>query len=230
MITKFVILLVLIALWAIVLVPPYLRERGGSSSSFGGGFGRGAKGSGSDFAQQRFFPLSELPNHTVRNTSVESSAGSQSDARLGAPVARASRYASNVVELRPANSKATPTGMHIVDDFDFETPAEMIDFEDANPLGVPRTTRAARERRRHILMGLSLAAVVTLVCAIYVNRAFIPVHILFDLAFLGYVILLVRRQQMIQQRMAVSPIRKSVTEEPVRNIQLAPEYLAKKAL
>lgn len=223
---RYVIILVLIVLWGIVLVPPLLRGRNTGVAKGGSGFGftAGRNRSKSEFGQQRFLPLNDVPNRTVHNSAQPQSAMGEA-----APRTRAPRYASNVVELRPANAKATPTGMHIVDDLDFETPNEPVDYFENNPFGIPRTTRAARERRRHILIGLTLAALVTLICSIYVSKAFIPVHIVFDLAFVGYAILLARQNQLNAQSVAVSPIRKSVTEEPVRNIQIAPDYLKQRA-
>lgn len=232
-IIRYIIIVVLILAWAAVLVPPYLRNRS-KGSSFGVsdfGFGGRRSRSNSEFGQQRFVPLDSVPNRTVHNGTAQRSpySGNTHTTQQATPQTKAPRYASNVVELRPANAKATPSGMHIVDDFDFEPRETNIDYLQSNPFGIPRTTRAARERRRHILIGLTVTAIITLICSIWVSRAFIPFHILIDLTFVGYSILLARQNQLNAQSIAVSPIRKSVTEEPVRNIQIAPDYLTKRA-
>lgn len=75
-------------------------------------------------------------------------------------------------------------------------------------LGVDRHTVArmqreqARLRRRNILIGLVVLAIITLVAALTAGGAMIGVHLLVDILLVGYVGALARRQRRILERHA----------------------------
>lgn len=93
-------------------------------------------------------------------------------------------------------------------------------------VGMPDTTAAARERRRHILLGLTGLAFATLLAAFVMRGTMIAVHIGVDALMLGYVILLVRHRQITAERLSkVEPIRPPVTQQTPASMQLAPSYL-----
>ncbi len=66
--------------------------------------------------------------------------------------------------------------------------------------GVPRNASEAEARRRDILMGLAVTAVVTLVGAALVASALWPLHLLVDVTLIGYVVLLARHRAMTVRR------------------------------
>lgn len=75
-------------------------------------------------------------------------------------------------------------------------------------LGVDRDAVArlqrerARLRRRNILIGLVVFAVITFVAALTAGGAMIGVHVLVDILLVGYVVALARRQQRVLERHA----------------------------
>lgn len=91
----------------------------------------------------------------------------------------------------------------------------------------PASKSQARERRRNVLLSLTGLAVVTLLVALMApTTLFISLHVLADLALVGFAILLVRHRQMAAERSArVEPIRPAVTVAPPAPVQLAPSYL-----
>ena len=60
----------------------------------------------------------------------------------------------------------------------------------------------ARLRRRNILIGLVVLAIITLVAALTAGGAMIGVHVLVDILLVGYVGALARRQRRILERQA----------------------------
>lgn len=93
-------------------------------------------------------------------------------------------------------------------------------------LGMPSSTSAARERRRQVILWLTGVAVLTLLLALFVGGRWVAAHVLVDVAMIGYVILLVRHRQLMEDQVTkVEPIRPPVTRQPVSSVQLAPSYL-----
>jgi len=102
---------------------------------------------------------------------------------------------------------------------------EAWDAPSPTSLGMPTSTAAARERRRQLIMGLTGLALFTLALAVLGRGMWIAIHVLVDLALVGYVILLVRNRLLAADRMRkVEPIRPPVTER-APSLQAAPSYL-----
>ena len=208
----YVVLVILIALWAVVLVPPYLKDRRANQRTFG-------SLPSSRATTARFGalpPASSVVRTGVRPTSMQGPAVE--------PVASGSAVSmlggqGNVVRLR-ALDDATPVPIA----------APVRPVEGAAPaaarLGPPQSTASARERRRHVLMGLTGAAFLTLLMALSFGGLWIAAHVAIDAALLGYVILLVRFRQVADERRSkVAPIRPPLHERPVMSLQAAPDYL-----
>ena len=98
-----------------------------------------------------------------------------------------------------------------------------------SPVGIPRSTAAARERRRQVLLAMTGLAVVTLLLALFAGGRWVAAHVFVDVVMLGYVILLVRHRQLdVDRRRKVEPIRPPVNEQAPAAMQLAPSYLNSK--
>jgi len=145
--------------------------------------------------------------------------------------------ASNVVQLRPAvRADARATGgrppLRALNDLNDLTQADgpqhgMWEASERQRKVAPTSVAEARERRRTVLLSLTGFAVVTLLVALMApSTLFISLHVVADLALVGFAILLVRHRQMSAQRSAkVEPIRPAVTAQPPAPVQLAPSYL-----
>ncbi len=106
-----------------------------------------------------------------------------------------------VLPLRPAATGSLANG---------PTQAERQAALHGRPGGmpVPKSADDARRRRRSVLLGLAAAAFVTLLGAIGIGGAFIALHLLVDIALLGYVMLLVQYQRRLEEvHYKVRPIR-----------------------
>ncbi len=113
-----------------------------------------------------------------------------------------------VLPLRPAATGSLANG---------PTPAERQASLHARPgtSPLPRSADDARRRRRTVLLGLGAAAFVTLLGAIGVGGGFIVLHLLVDIALLGYVLLLVQYQRRLEEvHYKVRPIRPARTARP----------------
>lgn len=237
----YVVLVILIALWAIVLVPPYLKDRRESTRTFR------ASQSGSLPAitsPQRFQPLRHA-GPPVRTGSLTGPAVSplaqRGSGSTGAPVMAnsgwndatsnfaghsATNLATNVVQLHPVDDGIDVLGGPSVTE---EALHQAWGSAGAQTrAGLPATTAAARERRRHILIGLTGSAFVTLLLAMTLRGSWIALNVAIDAALVGYVILLVRFRQIANERQfKVEPIRPPVTEQPPVTLQAAPDYLVR---
>lgn len=212
------VLVILIALWAVVLVPPYLKDRRASTRAFR------TSQSGSlpvMNAAQRFTPLQNA------GPAVRSSVPQAMSGPAVAPVSAAMQSAvggpSNVVPLHPLAvdepSLYAPRGDESTIQAAWEGPRH-------RRAAVPSTTSAARERRRHVLLALTGAAFVTLLLALTLGGAWVATHVAIDAALVGYVVLLVRfRQLAAERRTKVEPIRPPVNEVAPATLQAAPAYL-----
>lgn len=165
------VLVILAAIWAAVLLPPYLQNRRETRP-------------GDSIATFRS-QLSVLERTTPGGRA--SSLGrydSQYDARVEVP-----RYAP-VASARPAGARSAPS------------PAAMRRAE-------------ARRRRRDVFLTLLGAVGVTFVLAIAMGGAVWMLHLAVDLAFSGYVALLIKMQQESVEQ-----------DEKVRYLQPAPRRSA----
>lgn len=119
---------------------------------------------------------------------------------------------------------AAPVGVRSLDESALH---QAWEGTEGNRMVAPTSTAQARERRRTVLLSLTGLAVVTLLVALMApSTLFISVHILADLALVGFAILLVRHRQMASQRAAkVAPIRPAVPTAVPAPLQLAPSYL-----
>ena len=278
------VLVILIALWAMVLLPPYLKDRRASGRAFrsssvgrsGGGVGSvGLESLGSSVnPAQRFLPLQNASAHysssavagptgmrtTGRATPARRAGSSRSvasgralDNLPSTGAASSALPASNVVPLRPVEAGPSPTSATnpaIADSpldplaerqelalsaLDHQAgPAESIlhdawDRPKPSAVGIPRSTAAARERRRHVLLAMTAMAVITLLLALAAGGRWVAAHVLVDVVMIGYVILLVRHRQLdADRRRKVEPIRPPVNEQTPASLQLAPAYLNSK--
>ena len=230
----YVVLVILIALWAMVLLPPYLKDRRASGRTFR----PMSSGAGSVSSAQRFLPLQNVST-TYSTSAVSSPTGMRTSGVT-------SLGSSNVVHLRPVDGDlplsgefgdavqaqraplATSAAAYLEDAplGDESLLHQAWDAPTTPGIGIPRSTAAARERRRHVLLGLTGIALVTLLLAIFSGGNWIAAHVLVDVVMVGYVILLVRHRQLVADRMRkVEPIRPPVSEQPPASVQLAPSYL-----
>lgn len=217
------VLVILIALWAVVLVPPYLKDRRASTRAFR------TSQSGSlpvMNAAQRFTPLQHA-GPAVRSSVPQAMSGPAvapvSAAMLGAGKPGANGGPSNVVPLHPLAvdepSLYAPRGDESTIQAAWEGPRH-------RRAAAPSTTTAARERRRHVLLALTGAAFITLLLALTLGGAWVAGHVAIDAALVGYVVLLVRfRQLAAERRTKVEPIRPPVNEVAPATLQAAPAYL-----
>lgn len=220
----YVVLVILIALWAIVLVPPYLKDRRAAR----GTFRMSQSGSLPPITNaQRFGSL----QHT--RPAISSSIPSSMAGPAVSPVGRSAvatdfsgtdAMAGNVVPLHPlavdtGEIFAAPLGLEAGLDESWEPPRQKL-------AAMPSSTAAARERRRHVLMALTGGAFATLLLAMGLGGMWVAINVALDAALVGYVILLVRFRQVAAERHSkVEPIRPPVTEQPPLTLQAAPAYL-----
>lgn len=224
------LLVILIALWALVLIPPYLKDRRASGRAFRSGGGRSLPGlsgglpSGANSAQ-RFLPLQQVAPSSVdlRGSGLSGVTPRRTASPLQASAMPSNALpSSNVVHLRPVNdpsslasaveappAPATSAAEYLADvpaqySNDTMSPEERAMYEafDAPNAGLrmPTSTAAARERRRQILLGLTGLAVFSLLLAYFAGGLWIAAHVFVDIVMLGYVILLVRHRQLAADR------------------------------
>ncbi|MEM7141165.1 MAG: hypothetical protein AAF548_09040 [Actinomycetota bacterium] len=98
-----------------------------------------------------------------------------------------------------------------------------VSFTPAIPSLAPRTALDAARRRREVLLGLGVAAVVTFFAVIGIGGALVlAVHVLVDLALVGYAYLVVqRRNDEAEREMKVHmlyPEHRVEAPEPVRAV------------
>ena len=226
----YVVLVILIALWAMVLLPPYLKDRRASGRTFR------SMQSGGVSSAQRFLPLQQASNRhstsavtspTGVRTSGVNPLGTQA-AAAGRPLASAQTpmtpgpatgnfstgdfSTGNVVQLRPLDGTTTPEPARTPLATSAAAYLEEAPLADESlihqawdtpataGIGMPSSTAAARERRRQVLIGLTGVALVTLLFALFAGGRWIAAHVLVDMVMVGYVILLVRHRQLATDR------------------------------
>lgn len=195
------VLVLLIILWAVVLVPPWLKNR-----SRGGAI-RSPRSDGHSIAAHRA-QLSKLDGALHFASGHNVVPFRRPDAGAGTTAALA----------RPEPVQRSFAGLVEVDPLD--TSRQVMDF------GTPMTKAAARKRRQQVLLALFAVTVGSLLAALAYSGPFVLVNLLADAALVSYVILLVRHNQ-VQREQAnkVRPIRPPTTEQAPIRLQSAPNYL-----
>lgn len=196
------ILVLLLVVWAAVLVPPYLRRRSGNGAA------RLPRSDGNSIANHRQ-QLQILDNslgagggQSVNVIPFRRPDDSSIQLPVGSPV-------SDMV-VQPNVPQVSFAGLE-------ESPQRPVDFS------TPMSLDSARRRRRNVLAALVGVAVLTLIMAVVASGAWVLVNLLADAALLAYVMLLVRHQQVSNERMnKVRPIRPAGRQP---HVQPAPTYL-----
>lgn len=197
------VLILLSILWVAVLVPPWLKNRGNRAA-------RPVRSDGQSIAMHH-------RQLNVLNTALTPGAVSRENVipfrrpEAGAPVSSALQ--GPTVVQRSFAGLAEPAA-----EFNFGPTAEFATS--------PMTTEVARRRRRNVLAGLGALALVTLVAAIvFGGTMLVLLNLVADVAFLGYVFLLVKHhQRQMEQANKVRPIRPAGYQP---KLQSAPDYLVR---
>lgn len=206
------ILVILAAMWAAVLLPPYLRDRKESptgasnnsvrtridalTSSFSGGRSYlPVSGSGQTASQVPLPHGARQPVGSPRPVAEPAERMPQSSAVqiLGPTGQSPERSDATVAQLRPAGSTATVA-------------ADVAVVEAAPEPTAPDPTQNrsgsayARKRRRDVLHTLMGFAGITLVATVALGGPMLYVQLLADAALIGYLYLLVRRRKATAER------------------------------
>jgi len=205
------VLLILVVMWVAVLLPPYLRNRGGSGSGSMHSFRRKLD------TLERTSPFAGSKGHVSAYLPVDgrSVRGPQP---LDGPLPAGSRHplqhgggprlvpvpTEGVEVIRPASLDAEAA---LDDDAAYLlTPAAEPSGHGPAPVrrdGVPSSVlaaRAARKRRREVLYTLLAACGLTLLMGLVLGPAALVLHLLCDLALGGYVYLLINAQRARAER------------------------------
>lgn len=168
------VLAVLAVIWGVVLIPPYLRSRAESRPGDSIGSFRRQLG-----VLQRTAPLAISPAHRLNGRSV--ARGPALPAGLGR------------VRMAPLSVANPAHAVH----YGPVAPGGQMN----GPLARPYAVSSARRRRREVFKALLVAMGGTLVLgAIPALRGLWAVHVVVDLAFIGYVALLVRLRNVAAER------------------------------
>lgn len=85
-----------------------------------------------------------------------------------------------------------------------EAPPSLV----ATLMAMPENLDDARRRRRDIIVVLAIGAVLTLLVALAIGGAAVAVHLLVDVALVGYVMAIAQRQRIVDERREkVTPLR-----------------------
>lgn len=198
------ILVLLAIVWIAVLLPPYLKGRANGTA-------RPMRSDGNSIATHRQ-QLQILDNAL--------GPGAQQSVNV-IPFRRPDEDVFAVAVGSPV-AAATPSPQPPRVSFAGLEPVNLEGDRMAN-LAAPMSRDGARRRRRNVLAGLVLFAVVTLVLAVTRSGLWVLVNLLADASMLVYVMLLVRFQQINADRMnKVRPIRPPGRQP---SVQAAPDYL-----
>lgn len=205
------VLILLAVLWVVVLLPPYLKNKDQ------GAFRPGGRSDNSSIAAHRS-QLSVLNQSLGNGTMAPNVIPFRRPEQVGSPVVAAlSNPQPPQRSFAGLASQAT------------EVPEFAFGPESMTLAGGPSmSSEQARRRRRSVLSGLGGAAIVTLFLAVISGGTLlVMLHLLTDLALLGFVLLLVRHQQMENERAnKVAPIF-PVGHTP--RLQAAPQYLVRQS-
>lgn len=201
-------LLILVVMWVAVLLPPYLRNRGGSGSGSMHSFRRkldtlerATPGSLSKGHVSAYLPVEGRSIHGPQPLDGPLPAGARHPLQHGGGPRLVPVPSEGVQVIRP-DLEAAPA----ID----EDPAYLLaPSAEAAPAPVPAergipssvlAARAARKRRREVLYTLLAASGVTLLMGLVLGPAALVLHLLVDLALGGYVYLLINLQKARAER------------------------------
>ena len=209
-----IVLLILVGMWAAVLLPPYLRDRNDTKAA-----GKQSPVSNQLDALARSFGNRDRSGYlpvTSSSLGAPQQPGSPLPAGARHPLTR--RGAPQLVPTSPepqssAFSILGPKDDAVeVDSYSYEEDASYLlaPEEDqveaapaARPAAIPSqvlAARAARKRRREVLYTLGAASAVSLLMALGLGGPVLMLHLLIDVALIGYVFLLIRLQKAKAER------------------------------
>lgn len=204
-------LLILVVMWVAVLLPPYLRNRGGSGSGSVHSFRRkldtlerATPGSLSKGHVSAYLPVDGRSVHGPQPLDGPLPAGARHPLQHGGGPRLVPVPTEGVQVIRP-------TGVEAVAPVDEDPSYLLAPSADAGPAptaagvdrGIPSSVlaaRAARKRRREVLYTLLAASGVTLLMGLVLGPAALVLHLLVDLALGGYVYLLITMQKARAER------------------------------
>jgi len=209
-VTEAVVLILLAVLWVVVLLPPYLKNK--DQRAF-----RPGRSDNSSIAAHRT-QLSVLNQSLGTTTMAPNVIPFRRPEQVGSPVVAA------LSNPQPPQRSFAGLAAQATEAPEFAFGPESMSFAG----GPSMSSEQARRRRRSVLSGLGGAAIVTLFLAVIGGGTLlVMLHLLTDLALLGFVLLLVRHQQMENERAnKVAPIF-PVGHTP--RLQAAPQYLVRQS-
>ncbi|MCB9372241.1 MAG: hypothetical protein H6518_05620 [Microthrixaceae bacterium] len=205
-------LLILVVMWVAVLLPPYLRNRGGSGSASMHSFRRKLDG------LERTAPGGRSTGHVSAYLPV---GGRSVDAPqpLDGPLPAGSRHplqgqgqgprlvpaaSDGVTVLRPGAATAEAAEPELDATYLLAPAPELAPApavaECPGPSSSVLAARAARKRRREVLYTLLAACGVTLLMGLVLGTPALLLHLLCDAALAGYVYLLITMQRAKAER------------------------------
>lgn len=207
-----IVLLILVAMWAAVLLPPYLRDRNDNRAATGGSVANRLSALTRSFgARDRsgYLPVASSSLGTPQDPSGPLPAGSRHPLTArGNP-----RLVPGQVEPQSSAFSIIGHDAPTVVDGDLDAQyllAPEVDEElSALVINEPvrreippevRAARAARKRRREVLYTLLAASGLSLLMALGLGGPVLMLHLLIDVALVGYVALLVRHQKLRAER------------------------------
>ena len=208
-----IVLLILVGMWAAVLLPPYLRDRNDTKAA-----GKQSPVSSKLDALSRSFGHRDRSRYLpVTSSSLGSPQQPGSPLPAGARHPLTRRGAPQLVPTAPepqssAFSIIGPKNEAEVDPYAVEdddpswllAPEEDVVLETtAGPASIPSqvlASRAARKRRREVLYTLFAASAVSLLMALGLGGPVLILHLLIDVALIGYIVMLVRLQKAKAER------------------------------
>ena len=201
-------LLILVVMWVAVLLPPYLRNRGGSGSGSMHSFRRKLD------TLERATPGSLSKGHVSAYLPVDGRS-IQGPQPLDGPLPAGARHplqhggGPRLVPVPTEGVQVIRPGLEAVPAIDEDPSYLLAPSAEASPVpgpiegGIPASVlaaRAARKRRREVLYTLLAASGVTLLMALVLGPAALVLHLLVDLALGGYVYLLINLQKARAER------------------------------
>lgn len=201
-------LLILVVMWVAVLLPPYLRNRGGSGSGAMTSFRRKLD------TLERATPGNLSKGHVSAYLPVDGRS-MQGPQPLDGPLPAGARHplqhggGPRLVPVPTEGVQVIRPGLEVVPPVDEDPSYLLAPSTEAAPAsvtterGIPSSVlaaRAARKRRREVLYTLLAASGVTLLMGLVLGPAALVLHLLVDLALGGYVYLLINLQKARAER------------------------------
>lgn len=208
-----IVLLILVVMWVAVLLPPYLRNRGGSGSGSSmtsfrrklDTLERSTPFSGANGHVSPYLPVNSRPVSGPQPLDGPLPAGSRHPLQGGGGP-RLVAMPSDGTLGHVTVSSADPEAAYLLapaPDLEPTAWSEPAAAPAGHPRGVPAAamaSRAARKRRRDVLYTLLAACGITLLMALVLGTPVLMLHLLCDAALGGYVYLLVSMQKSKAER------------------------------